>query len=560
MTNKDDTQQTETDFIPIPPDFPVNWEKPDDKYLFWQPEFYFPTPVKPLDVYLAKMIFRGLDKAFKAYYFPAETDTRYINTCVYYSFDYDPEETDAKIRRSMEKLNPAMAEMAELWRGEWLPEIRTHLAYWDACDLSALSAQALSEHLDETDRRASRCWDIHFLLYLPMVMAPNPFEEMHHDLFRDEEASDPYELLSGFRSINIESSRALWDLSRRALASTEVRKVLADNDVADVVGILDGSAEGQSFLVEVRSYLQEYGKRGEHLTLALPAWIENPALVIRNLQDYVTQPDGYLDAELEKTKTRGERGLAEIRDRLRDYPKQVAEQFESLLKLAKEAFVLREEHGHWIDFQVTYYMRRVVLEAGRRLTAAGTVDSRDDVFYLTFDELREAVGILPETADYSQRMNERRSIEKRFAEYKPPMMLGAMPSGAFPDDPLSTALFKIEGSELPVPEVSDGLGGHPASSGTVRGTAKVVRSLSEAGKLEPGDIMVAEATGPTWTPFFVTIAGLVTDTGGVLSHSAIVAREYGIPCVVGTGTATSDIRDGQRIEIDGNKGIVRILE
>ncbi len=274
----------------------------------------------------------------------------------------------------------------------------------------------------------------------------------------------------------------------------------------------------------------------------------------------MSQPDRHSDAELEMIKERGERGLTKIRERLREYPKQVADQFESLLKVTQEACVLREEHSHWIDFQVTYQVRRVVLEAGRRLAKAGVIDNRDDIFYLTFDELKQAAGMLPETVDHRQHLNERGSAEKQFAEYTQPLILGAMPSGPFPDDPLSTALFKIEGAELPVPEVSDGLGGHPASSGTVRGTAKVVRFLSEAGKLEPGDIMVAEATGPTWTPLFVTIAGLVTDIGGVLSHSAIVAREYGIPCVVGTGTATSQIQDGQIIEVDGHKGIVRILD
>jgi pyruvate,water dikinase len=103
------------------------------------------------------------------------------------------------------------------------------------------------------------------------------------------------------------------------------------------------------------------------------------------------------------------------------------------------------------------------------------------------------------------------------------------------------------------------LRGNPGSPGTARGIAKVVRSLAEAAKLEPGDILVAETTAPPWTPLFATVAAVVTDTGGILSHCAVVAREYGIPAVVGTGMATAMIKDGQTVEVGGDTGIVRVI-
>jgi pyruvate,water dikinase len=93
----------------------------------------------------------------------------------------------------------------------------------------------------------------------------------------------------------------------------------------------------------------------------------------------------------------------------------------------------------------------------------------------------------------------------------------------------------------------------------VRGPAKVVRSLAEAAKLRPGDVLVAETTAPPWTPLFATAAAIVTDTGGVLSHCAVVAREYHIPAVVGTGKATARLRDGQIVEVDGGAGVVRVV-
>ena len=105
----------------------------------------------------------------------------------------------------------------------------------------------------------------------------------------------------------------------------------------------------------------------------------------------------------------------------------------------------------------------------------------------------------------------------------------------------------------------DELIGFPGSPGIAQGTVKVVREVSDAGKLNPGDILVTEYTLPSWTPLFARTAALVTDSGGVLSHSAVVAREYGIPTVVGTGTATAVIRDGQVIEVDGTAGRVRMV-
>ncbi|OQX25844.1 MAG: hypothetical protein BWK80_13480 [Desulfobacteraceae bacterium IS3] len=547
-----------TEFIPIPPDFPVKWEETGDECLFWQLEPHFPKPVTPLDYHInARIPFVGFNKALKAFHFPLEARTRYINTCYYVSYVYDNEGMEAKVKASMEKLDIAMTTMMASWKNEWLPEIMTHLDYWESFDLTGVSMPALLKHLDETEKRVDRCWEIHFLLYLPMLLAPHLFGEMYHDLFPDSGPFEALELLAGFENANVESSRALWDLSRQALASPAVYKVLAENDAATVLPRLRDSAQGRSFVAELDKYLEKYGKRGDRLTLTSPFWVEDPFPVISSLQDYINQPDRDLSADLKAIKDRREEKLAKIRETLKTYPQPVVSQFESLLKAAQEAQILREDHGHWIDFPVIYHLRRVVLEFGTRLTDTGIIDSRDDIFYLMPDELRQAAAMLPRKTDFRGRIAERRLTEKRFADYSPPPTLGALPSGAFPDDPLSIAFFKIEGFELPVSEVPDGLSGHPGSGGTVRGRAKVLRSLSDAGKLEPGDIMVAISAGPTWTPLFGSIAGLVTDIGGVLSHSAVLAREYGIPAVVGVSTATSVIQDGQIIEVDGDRGIVR---
>ncbi len=117
---------------------------------------------------------------------------------------------------------------------------------------------------------------------------------------------------------------------------------------------------------------------------------------------------------------------------------------------------------------------------------------------------------------------------------------------------------KFFGGPPPASEAPSVLRGNAGSPGKVRGPAKVARSLAEATKLRQGDVLVAETTAPPWTPLFATAAAIVTDTGGILSHCAVVAREYRIPAVVGTGRATAEIRDGQILEVDGDAGLVRI--
>jgi pyruvate,water dikinase len=128
-----------------------------------------------------------------------------------------------------------------------------------------------------------------------------------------------------------------------------------------------------------------------------------------------------------------------------------------------------------------------------------------------------------------------------------------------PDDPLGRTIGKFFGTPPQTSIDPSVLHGHPGASGVVRGPAKVIRSLAEAGKLRPGDVLVAETTAPPWTPLFSSAIAVVTDTGGILSHCAVIAREYRIPAVVGTGKATTLIRDGQIVEVDGNSGTVRIV-
>ena len=158
-------------------------------------------------------------------------------------------------------------------------------------------------------------------------------------------------------------------------------------------------------------------------------------------------------------------------------------------------------------------------------------------------------------------VQERTAEMEHFSHVTPPPMLGTAPAFELSDGgPLLRAMFKGELSPANTSNrEADRVKGLAGSAGVARGTARVIHSLAEAGKLQPGDVLVAVSTVPPWTPLFATAVAIVTDTGGVLSHSAVVAREYRIPAVVGTDHATSTFHDGQLLEVDGNAGTVRVV-
>jgi len=348
-------------------------------------------------------------------------------------------------------------------------------------------------------------------------------------------------------------------LSRSALKSGAVQRVLEEQATGQVIPALEESADGRAFLAEIRAYLEMYGKRANTwFMLAETPWIDDPTPVVRNLKDYITQPDRDPDAEMAALAAEREAAVAQARTQLQGYPQSVAEQFEFLLQAAQAGTVLQEDHNFWIDYRSTYEMRQVVREFARRFAAAGVIDAEDDIFFLTFDEIRAVAEALPERKARDI-VAERKAEMARFADVRPPFALGTEPPSPPPDNPIGRAIGKFFGGPPPAATEPGVLKGNAGSRGVVRGTAKVVRSLAEAEKLRPGDILVAETTAPPWTSLFAIAAAVVTDPGGILSHCAVVAREYMIPAVVGVGMATAVIQDGQLLEVDGSAGTVRII-
>jgi rifampicin phosphotransferase len=419
-----------------------------------------------------------------------------------------------------------------------------------------MSLDQLRAHLAETLKRVERMAALHGVI-MPMLYAMSQFEELYCELFEGSTTLDALRLTQGFDNKTMEGDRALWRLSRLARSTPEVREILSRHAPDEVIPALEKSAASQPFLSDLHKWLAYYGQRlNSVFALDQPSWIEDPTPAIQNLQAYVSMPDLRPKMEPASLVAEREKAVAEARAKLAGYPQPIVARFETLLKAAQVAAIVHEDHNFWIDQRLFYHVRRVIVEFGGRLAQAGALEAGNDVFYLNLDEMQNGQEI-----PLKRLVQERKTEMEHFSHVAPPPMLGTAPAFEMTDGgSMVRAMFKGEMSPAPTGNSEmNKVKGLPGSAGVTRGTARVIRSLAEAGKLQPGDVLVAIATEPPWTPLFATASAIVTDSGGVLSHSAVVAREYRIPAVVGTGNATSTFQDGQLIEVDGNVGIVRVV-
>lgn len=505
----------------------------------------------------------GFAHAAERYHLPIQIRSGIFNTYQYNTVIprfRSPDEIPAMEQRSIETLTPILNRLMSFWEEEVLAEIKQLLAFWEAFDLTGASDAELVEHLAETEQGLHRVTEIHFAIAIPLGVANVVYDDTYQQLFPEDGPFDCWKLVEGFDNISLRADRALWRLSRQSLASPEVRRVFESQLSSDVIPALDESEAGRAFLAGLSDYLNEFGHRFETWGLSRPSMLEDPTPVIDTIKRYMLQPDLDPEAMLAKAAEERERRLVELRRRLEGYPGPMRERFEQSLEAAQVSTMLAEDHNYWIDFRAPYEVRRVVLGVGRRLVAADAIDEINDVVHLSFAELGETLAHLDDPEFHRRGLVAERKAElEHFAGIQPPAALGTESPGPPPDMAFGKFAAKFFGTPPRPSGQPDVVNGAAGSPGVVRGPACVVPRLSEAGKLRTGDILVAPTTAPAWTSLFATAAGIVTDAGGPLSHCAVVAREYGIPAVVGTGVASSVLRDGQMIEVDGNTGVVRIV-
>ena len=289
-------------------------------------------------------------------------------------------------------------------------------------------------------------------------------------------------------------------------------------------------------------------------------WREDPSIPIDSLRGYVRLSDEHDPSTAFDAAARRREALTQAaRRRLADDPDALA-RFERYHEAARHNLPITEDHAFWIDQSGIANFRRFLLQLGERLVHDGCLDRTDDVFFLTRAEIGDALAGGDDFRDQSAR---RRAAVVAAATATPPRSLGVAPPPIPGElDPLVDAIANRLGGRRPPQQFDPAatvLTGHPASPGQVTGTARVLRSLADAARLDDGDILVCEMTLPPWVPLFAVAAAVVADTGGLMSHCAIVAREFGLPAVVGTQFGTKLITDGMQITVDGGAGLVHLL-
>jgi rifampicin phosphotransferase len=343
--------------------------------------------------------------------------------------------------------------------------------------------------------------------------------------------------------------------SEMGLALLDVADVIRPHP--DVVAFLQG-VEDEGFLDElpklaggtethdaIEAYLDRYGMRcaGE-IDITRPRWSERPTTLVPLILDNIKlfEP-GAGERRFQQGRQEAEKKQQDVLERLRALPdgEQKADTTKRMIDRVRTFIGYREYPKYGIVSRYFVY-KQALLEEAERLVQANVLPEKEDIFYLTFSELHDVVRT--NQLD-NQLIRQRKDAFRSYHALTPPRVLtsdGEVIAGAYRrDDVPAGALI-----------------GLPVSAGTIEGRARVILDMAQA-DLEAGDILVTAYTDPSWTPLFVAITGLVTEVGGLMTHGAVIAREYGLPAVVGVVDATRLIRDGQRIRVHGTDGYVQIL-
>ncbi|XVS61044.1 rifamycin-inactivating phosphotransferase [Actinosynnema sp. CA-299493] len=371
--------------------------------------------------------------------------------------------------------------------------------------------------------------------------------ERLHEWLGEKDAADALSQ-SVPHNVTSEMGLALLDVADAIRPHPEVVAFLrdavdaADEDFLDRLVELDGGRAARDAIV---AYLDKYGMRcvGE-IDITRPRWSERPVMLLPLLLSTVKNLEpGAGGRRFEQGRQETWQKEQEVLERLRALPdgERKAEETKRKIDLVRTFAGYREYPKYGMISRYFVYKRALLAEA-ERLVLAGVLREKEDIFFLRFEELREVVRAnRVDDGLVSRRKDAFRSYEA----LTPPRVLTS-------DGETLNGAYRRE--DLP----AGALVGLAVSAGTVEGRARVILDMAEA-DVEPGDILVTAHTDPSWSPLFVAIAGLVTEVGGLMTHGAVIAREYGLPAVVGVERATRVIQDGQRIRVNGTDGHVEIL-
>ena len=561
--------------------FPVAWDSEVEQDFFWvYDDLHCPHPVSPMFFDIGGW-WLSCDHMFRRFGTPFAVDwlAKNVNGYVYTTaIPADPElridateysaRYGARVPRDeafattmgayLDTVLPVYGrDFADWWRDRLRPEMERNFAYLegrlDAVDEMDLADVAclLEDAIDVHDRH----WKIHWMLNFAQLSATlnlRAVMEKHRG-----QVDEPLlgRLQNSATDRNWDSIEALWRMKNEVRDDPELRGAFAAEEVADIVSGLQAGERGRRFIAErVEPYQREFGWHAvwSH-EFIFPTVREQMEPVIELVRGYLVADYDFPSA-IEAMRVDIEAASREVLDGLTG---EALEEMRAANAVNRRMAPLTPDHHFYIDQGANAHVRLVLIEIGRKLVAAGRLDQPDDVMFLRYNELRALIG--SGSAIAARDIVAARRLEREAAQRLHPRdWIGtATPSQlAFPYLVNWGYPDRFHQTQSDDQRIITGLG---ASPGTIEGVARVVRTIDEFDEVRDGDILVCQMTNPAWVVLFTKIAGLVTDTGGTTSHPAVLAREFGIPAVIGTSVATQRIVTGDRLTVDGTTGRVEIL-
>jgi pyruvate,water dikinase len=440
-------------------------------------------------------------------------------------------------------------------------ELQSAYDHFDGLNLAGMDPGQLWTAVKDAYAFHRRAWFIHFEVMYVLTANYLAFYQLAEEI--GLEGSIVSALLSGRQTFYSRTDEELWRLAARA-GELGVADSLSHAEPADGRGQVEALPGGRTWWAEFDAFLRTYGWRTEETCrIDTPSWIEDPSPALYAIASFLSKPAGF-DFHAAQQAAAAERD-GQIEAARRAINGSDLQRFNEALASNQAANFAwwNEEHNYLIDRRAAIPVRRASLELGARLVDEGKLEQPDDIFFLFKPELFAVMeGDGPAWPTLASMVPDRRAYFEEWRRRGPdlPAMLGTIPDSV--PDPIMIEVFGLSGHFLQTLKngaAAQELRGFPAAKGVAEGVARVITSVTELHKVQPGDILVCGGTTTEWTPVFGIIKACVCDTGGSLTHAAIVSREYGIPCVVGTAVATTAIRTGDRVRVDGRQGTVQVF-
>lgn len=578
------------DLYPYYLQFQDNRRHEEDAKFWFCDSQHWPNPFKAFDAVTVEFAVKCLGQYNTRHYLvpPANgVDFRIHNGYVYMSpVAVAPEQIAGRVPQFMERAGHYFANWDSLL-DNWMTKVKANIAEMEALSFTALpevvpiewvkdgvgldNTVPLSEAYDRAIQLLYRTWNYHFEFLNLGYAAYLDFFGFMKTQFPSIPDQSIAKMVQGVDSDLFRPDDELKKLAKLAV-SLGLTDQLRTGDVNDVIARLQGSEGGREWLVAWEGAKDPWFNftSGNGFYSSDLYWIEHLDIPLGYIRDYASRLEAGADIDRPTAAIAAERDriTAEYRELL-DAEAQAA--FDGKLGLARVVFPYVENHNFYIEHWSMSVFWRKMRELSAVFKQAGFWNDIDDMFHLNRNEVRDAIfdlgmgwGVgVPATGPsyWPAEIGRRKQILTALDSVPPQPALNTPPEVI--TEPFTIMLWGITtdavGKWLTGPTGGNRLEGMAASPGVVEGRARVIRSASELGQIQEGEILVTQVTAPSWAPVFGKIKATVTDIGGMMSHAAIVCREYGLPAVTGTGTASSVIRTGQMLRVDGGTGEVTIL-